>query len=165
LASRPVGIKLTALAGIALVATVAVGGVSVRAFGAAARTDLADHSTILRDGVARFGQPDVSAGARAAAEPVAPVVAQYLTLAEQTLTAALRGGGTPANYPAFVTAFEAVEQQLPEIGDAVAEQAGIAAVATAASASTAGAEQSLEAARDLAAMAVQLQQLVARFQH
>jgi methyl-accepting chemotaxis protein len=171
LASRPIGVKLGSLAGIALVAVVAVGGVGVGALGAAAqhahdlealggltrvtleadmahdairadvlramlggagrdgtaaKSDLADHMAILRDGVARFRKPDMSTGVRAAADQVAPAVQQYLTLAEQTLTAALRGDSTPAGYPDFVTAFEAVEKQLPAVGDALAVEASTA---------------------------------------
>jgi methyl-accepting chemotaxis protein len=174
LASRPVGVKLASLAGIALVAIVVVDGVSMRAFntaadrahelealggltriaieadmahdaargdvlramlagsgpdGRAARTDLVDHMAILRTGVARFGQPDLPADVRAAAGRVAPAVAQYLLLADQTLAAALRRRGTPASYPAFVTAFAAVEEQLPAIGDALATQAAAASQA------------------------------------
>jgi methyl-accepting chemotaxis protein len=72
--------------------------------GRAAQTDLVEHMAILRTGVARFGQPDLAADVRAAAERVAPAVAQYLLLADQTLAAALRGNGTTPINPAFVTA-------------------------------------------------------------
>jgi methyl-accepting chemotaxis protein len=114
-----------AVRGDVLRAILAISGVEV----SAARADLADHAKILRDGVARFRRPDTSAAARAAAEQVSPAVQEYLHQAEETVAAVHPGGGRPASYAAVQAAFTAVEEQLPAIGDALAQQAVSASAA------------------------------------
>jgi methyl-accepting chemotaxis protein len=85
----------------------------------AARSDFVEHSKILHDGVEMFRGPDQPADVRTAADQVAPAVQSYLTLADQTIAAAIGGQANPAMYPQFQAAFSAVEEQLPAVGDAL----------------------------------------------
>jgi methyl-accepting chemotaxis protein len=93
------------------------------------RTDFADHAAILRDGVATFTAAGMFPDVRAAAEPVVPEVANYLDLAERSITDALATHATPASYAEFLTAFKAVERDLPAVADALEVHAHDASVA------------------------------------
>jgi methyl-accepting chemotaxis protein len=81
--------------------------------------DFAAHAEILDSGVRTFEAPSMFADVRAAADQVAPEVRGYLDLAKQTIAAALAARGTPGTYPAFITAFKAVEKDLPAVADAL----------------------------------------------
>jgi hypothetical protein len=73
-----------------------------------------------------FQDPAMFADVRAAAGRVAPEVREYLDLGQRTITAALANRGTPATYAAFLTAFHAVEQDLPAVADALQVHASAA---------------------------------------
>jgi methyl-accepting chemotaxis protein len=86
---------------------------------AAAREDLAEHRAVLTDGVETFRSADMAADVREAAEAVAPQVQRYVELADRTATLAASGQATGPTYQDFLTAFKAVEDELPRIGDAL----------------------------------------------
>jgi methyl-accepting chemotaxis protein len=85
-----------------------------------ARSEVTEHGAILRDGVERFTRSDVAPPVRAAAMAVQPAVEKYLTIAAQVTAAGGPDRPRPAALPEFATAFTAVEQQLPAVGDALA---------------------------------------------
>jgi methyl-accepting chemotaxis protein len=95
-------------------------------------TDLADHSTNLREILAGVTSDHLSAEVDASVESVTPLVEQYLTSAERIV--ALAGQDTPqaqAAYPLFLEVFSALEEQLPAVGGAVGAEAAAAAQASA----------------------------------
>ncbi|GAA2579464.1 hypothetical protein GCM10010399_06520 [Dactylosporangium fulvum] len=93
------------------------GGAAGSAETTGARTDLAAHSSILADAMTLFTGTAMDPRVRSAAESVRPAVQRYLDLATRTAAAAT----DPAAYPEFQAAFEEVEEQLPAVGDALAE--------------------------------------------
>ncbi|GAA1561636.1 hypothetical protein GCM10009827_098780 [Dactylosporangium maewongense] len=90
------------------------------------RADLASHSEILGGVHATFTAPGMDASVRAAAQAVAPAIANYIDLAGQTVTAAAGGDRNPASYAKFQTAFSEVEAKLPGVGDALERVASAA---------------------------------------
>ena len=98
-----------------------------------AAADLAEHTAAMNDKLAVFADASAPPAIREAADGVLPVVEDYLTTAEAVLAEAgagadPRGGAT---YAAFGTAFTAVEEQLPAVGDALEQYAADAAGAVA----------------------------------
>jgi len=87
-----------------------------------ARGEVVVHGKILRDGVERFTRSDVSPPVRAAALAVQPAVEKYLSIAAQVTEAGGPGRPRPTALPEFATAFSAVEEELPAVGDALAVQ-------------------------------------------
>lgn len=81
-----------------------------------ARADLDEHTATMREKLATFRNPTVPLSVRQAADQVAPTVENYLQSAAPVL-----GGGTgrEAAYQRFTTAFDAVEDELPAVGDAL----------------------------------------------
>ncbi|HEU5108748.1 MAG TPA: methyl-accepting chemotaxis protein, partial [Micromonosporaceae bacterium] len=82
------------------------------------RPELRDHVDKMRTELDVFVRDDVPASVRAAARTVRPTVDAYLEVAAEAFDAA----GTPAAAAAlqrFDTAFTAVEEELPAVGDAL----------------------------------------------
>jgi methyl-accepting chemotaxis protein len=87
-----------------------------------ARGEVTVHGKILRDGVDRFTQSDVSPSVRAAALAVQPAVEKYLSIAAEVTAAGGPGRARPKALPEFAAAFSVVEEELPAVGDALAVQ-------------------------------------------
>jgi hypothetical protein len=98
----------------------------------AAVADLAGHGETLRDSLAAVDADDLGGDVHAAVLEVGPVVEDYLATAQQVVVLA---GQDPAQaraaYPRFSAAFVALEDALPDVGDAVADHATAAAAAAA----------------------------------
>ncbi len=84
-----------------------------------ARLDLIEHSKVLADGVAMFQDDAMAPDVKAAADAAAPAVAQYLKLANDSVTYSLTHADTPPAYDAFMTEFSTVEQELPKVAEAL----------------------------------------------
>jgi methyl-accepting chemotaxis protein len=84
-----------------------------------ARLDLIEHSKTLSDGVATFQADTMPTDVKAAADAVAPAVAEYLQLANEAVTYSLTHADTPPAYDAFMTSFSKVEAALPKVADAL----------------------------------------------
>jgi methyl-accepting chemotaxis protein len=86
------------------------------------RDEVSVHGAILRDGVKRFTQSDISPTIKAAAEKVLPAVENYLSVGTATAAAAGPGRPRPASLDDFASAFSVVEEELPAVGDSLAVQ-------------------------------------------
>jgi methyl-accepting chemotaxis protein len=90
--------------------------------------DLEEHGATLQEMMAGLVADDLGDDVTAAVAEVEPAVEAYLASAQQIVTTAgqdleaARGG-----YPVFLAAFEALEESLPTVGDAVAAHAADAA--------------------------------------
>jgi methyl-accepting chemotaxis protein len=91
------------------------------------RADLDEHVATMREKLDTLNADSAPEGVRAATDRVGPVVEDYLTVAGEAFDTA----GTPASTATmerFGTAFTAVEDQLPAVGDALeTHAAGLAA--------------------------------------
>ncbi len=90
-------------------------------------TDLAEHSASFYATLTQVTEAGLGSDVRATVDGVVPAVDAYLASAEQIIRAA----GTDvtaarAAYPQFVTAFEALEADLPAVGEAIAAAEGAA---------------------------------------
>ena len=83
--------------------------------------DLAEHDRTFRDILAEAAADDLGPQVTAAVEGATPAVEAYLASAQQIMTTA---GSDPvaaqATYPQFAEDFGVLEDELPELGDAVA---------------------------------------------
>jgi HAMP domain-containing protein len=105
---------------------------------ASAVTDLQDHSATLREVLTGVQDTGLGAAVDGAVDTVAPVVEEYLTSAAQIVDLAGRDlHRAQTSYPDFLDAFSALEESLPTVGDAVADEASGAARASAEQRSTA----------------------------
>ena len=99
---------------------------------AAAVADLAEHGGTFRDSLAAVDADELGGDVHAAVSVVGPVVEDYLATAQRIVVLA---GQDPAQaraaYPEFAAAFSALEDALPNVGDAVARHATAAAEAAA----------------------------------
>jgi methyl-accepting chemotaxis protein len=95
--------------------------------GRKAKSEFADHSQILSDGVRTFQASSMPVDVRTAADRVAPMVEEYVAQASTALDAGLAGTTTPQSAARFRTAFSAVETNMPQIGDALGKHVAQAA--------------------------------------
>ncbi|MCA2212521.1 methyl-accepting chemotaxis protein [Jidongwangia harbinensis] len=108
---------------------------------AEAAADLTEHTAIMQDRLAVFRTDQAPPAVREAASRVEPTVAEYLRLAG-AVVANSGAGPDDGVYPQFTTAFSAVEDELPAVGDALDQHsdevaAGVAAQRRAATVSVA----------------------------
>ena len=97
---------------------------------ASAVTDLAEHSDNLRAQLTAVSDAGLGADVGAAVDTVMPAVDAYLASADQIIrTAGQDVTAARAAYPTFLTAFEALEADLPAVGEAIAADADEAAQA------------------------------------
>ncbi|MPR00004.1 HAMP domain-containing protein [Modestobacter sp. I12A-02628] len=99
----------------------------------AAVTELADHSATLRETLAGVSAVGLGADVAAAVDEVSPAVEGYLTTAQDiTRQAGVDVLAARTAYPSFLGAFEALEEALPVVGEAVSTHAAdvVAANAT-----------------------------------
>jgi len=86
-----------------------------------------EHSVTMHEALAAVEQEALSADVTLAVEEITPAVEAYLANAGEIIT--LAGANLDAgraDYPEFQAAFEALEEQLPSVEDAVAEHAASA---------------------------------------
>ena len=84
-------------------------------------TDLSEHGTYFQELLDELVAEDLSREVTAAVEAVRPAVDEYLASADSIVTlAATDPIAARAAYPAFGEAFEALEEVLPQVADAVA---------------------------------------------
>ncbi|GAB1693216.1 methyl-accepting chemotaxis protein [Krasilnikovia sp. M28-CT-15] len=93
------------------------------------RSDLTEHSGILRDGVRGFTAPAMFPEVRTAATKVVPEIDTYVDLGRKTVDAALAGNRTPATLAAFQEAFSAIERDLPAVANALEARSSAASEA------------------------------------
>jgi methyl-accepting chemotaxis protein len=87
-----------------------------------------EHATAFRDTLARIGAADLGADVAAAVDGVAPAVEAYLESAQSIITLAGHDlVAAQAAYPRFLQDFEALEEQLPAVEEAVGHEAETAA--------------------------------------
>lgn len=95
---------------------------------ASAVTDLADHGETLRDKMAGLVADDLGPDVTGAVAEVEPAVEAYISSAEEIVTTAGQDlAQARGSYPQFLAAFEALEESLPTVGDAVSAHAAAAA--------------------------------------
>jgi methyl-accepting chemotaxis protein len=123
-----------AVRGDVLSALLAGGGPDHRA----AAADLGDHAGTFREVLAAVAAAGLDPAVAAAVAEVTPQVEAYLASADRIVTlAATDPAGARAAYPQFVAAFGTLEEALPAVDDAVAQEAVAAADESAAQRRTA----------------------------
>jgi hypothetical protein len=109
-----------AVRGDVLSALLAGGGPDHRA----AAADLGDHAGTFREVLAAVAAAGLDPAVAAAVAEVTPQVEAYLASADRIVTlAATDPAGARAAYPQFVAAFGTLEEALPAVDDAVAQEA------------------------------------------
>jgi methyl-accepting chemotaxis protein len=88
-------------------------------------SDLAEHSDLLRSTLSQVADAGLAPEVSAAVERVMPSVEAYLASAATIVEAAATNNRTATSlYPQFLTAFSALEDRLPEMGEAISTYAG-----------------------------------------